>query len=327
MRKNQAMHTIVVLALDRVMPFELGIPGRVFGSARDSDGRPLYELITCSLDGGPVRTSLDFTIAVEHGPEALARADTIVIPPQWQADFDVVPDGLAEALGRVRPGARMVSICTAAGLFAATGLLDGRPATTHWAFADAFAARFPDVALDPDVLFVDDGDLLTSAGAASGIDLCLHIVRRDHGSAVANRAARACIVPPFRDGGQAQYVERPIPAPLTTTTAGARQWALERLSQTLTLTQLADQAGMSVRTFTRRFREEVGVSPNRWLVGQRVERARELLERSDLGIDAIAAEAGFGSAAALRQQFQRTVGVSPSAYRRAFRAEDPQRVV
>ena len=321
MRNNRAMHTIAVLALDRVMPFELGIPGRVFGSAHGVDGAPLYRLVTCSLDGGPVRTSLDFSIAVEHGPEVLAEADTIVIPPQANADFDAdVSDALLAALARVRPGARMVSICTAAGLFAATGLLDGRPATTHWAFADRFAARFPQVALDPEVLFVDDGDLLTSAGAASGIDLCLHIVRRDHGSEVANRAARACIVPPFRDGGQAQYVQRPVPPPLTTSTAGAREWALGRLSQTLTLAQLADHAGMSVRTFTRRFREEVGVSPNRWLVRQRIERARELLERSDLGVDAIAAEAGFGSAAALRQQFQRTVGVAPSAYRRSFRA-------
>lgn len=315
------MHRVVVVALDRVMPFELGIPARVFGSAVDAAGRPLYELVTCSVDGGPVRTSLDFEIAVHHGLEVLETADTLVIPPQADAVLGDVPEALARELERIRPGSRIVSICTAADVLASAGLLDGRPATTHWAQTPAFAARYPTVAFGRDVLFVDDGEVLTSAGAASGIDVCLHLVRRDHGSEVANRAARDCIVPPWRDGGQTQYVDRPVPTPMAASTAEARDWALEHLAQPLALRTWASRAGMSVRTFTRRFREEVGVSPNRWLAQQRIELARRLLEGSDLSINRVAMESGFGNATTLRHHFQSAVGVSPTAYRSRFLTE------
>jgi transcriptional regulator GlxA family with amidase domain len=203
-------------------------------------------------------------------------------------------------------------------VLAAAGLLDGRPATTHWRHADRFRSLFPRVRLNPDVLFVDDGDVLTSAGVTAGIDLCLHVVRRDHGSETANRVARRCVVPAWRDGGQSQFIERPLPAVNEATTGPTRAWALERLDDPLDLRTLAGHARMSVRTFTRRFRDETGMSPNRWLTRQRVERARHLLEATDLPIDRVARDAGFGTATAMRQHLHAVVGVPPSAYRRTF---------
>jgi transcriptional regulator GlxA family with amidase domain len=229
-----------------------------------------------------------------------------------------LPDEVAAALARIRPDARIVSICTAAFVLAEAGLLDGRRATTHWQVADLFRRRFPKVDLDPDVLFVDDGRILTSAGAASGVDICLHIVRTDHGSELANSVARRCVVPPFRDGGQAQYIEQPVPVSGAASTAATRAWALERLDEPLTLSDLAGHARMSLRTFARRFNDEVGLSPGRWLIQQRVARARHLLESSDLPVDRIAAEVGFATGASLRQHLHAAIGVSPQAYRRTF---------
>ncbi|MEV7779719.1 helix-turn-helix domain-containing protein [Kitasatospora sp. NPDC088351] len=318
-------HRVAVLALDQVVAFELGIPSRIFESAKDPAGEPLYRVATCTVDGRPVETSTDFRIAVEHGPELLEQADTVVIPASMdpgpmQVDAVVGPE-LTAALARIRPGTRLVSICTASFVLAAAGLLDGRPATTHWRYTDRFAALFPKVRLDPDVLFTDDGDVLTSGGVAAGVDLCLHLVRRDHGSAVANAVARTCLVPPWREGGQKQYVEVPGPADEGGAgTASARAWALEHLDRPLALRQLADRAGMSVRTFTRRFREETGSSPGQWLTVQRTERARQLLEGTDLTIDQIARESGFGTAASLRLQLRGRLDVAPSRYRQAFRA-------
>ncbi|MDP9862307.1 MULTISPECIES: GlxA family transcriptional regulator [Streptosporangium] len=319
------MHRVVVLALEGVYPFELSIPVRIFGTAVGKDGEPLYEVITCSLDGGPVRTDADFTVAVEHGVEAFDTADTLVIPPFVCGPVeprDRLPEPLAEAFTRLRRGTRIVSICTASYVLAAAGLLDGRPATTHWNDAGHFQRTFPRVKLDPDVLFVDDGDVLTAAGVAAGIDLCMHIVRRDHGSEVANWVARRCVVPPWREGGQAQFIERPVPEPSAATTSATRVWALERLDRPLSLSELAGHARMSVRTFSRRFRDEVGMTPGQWLARQRVEHARRLLETTDLPVDRIAAEAGFGTAASLRQHLTATIGVSPMAYRHTFRAGD-----
>ncbi len=247
----------MVLALDGVYPFELGIPSRIFGAA---DGR--YEVLTCSVDGSPVRSNADFTIGVQHGPEILATADTVVVASVGVAYIpEELPAEVAAALARIRPDARIVSICTAAFVLAAAGLLDGRRATTHWHVTDLFRRRYPQVELDPDVLFVHDGRVLTSAGAASGVDVCLHIVRTDHGSALANAVARRCVVPPFRDGGQAQYIEQPVPESGAAGTAATRAWALERLDEPLTLTDLAAHARMSLRTFARRFSDEVGLSP------------------------------------------------------------------
>ncbi|MEU1462436.1 helix-turn-helix domain-containing protein [Streptomyces sp. NPDC005727] len=314
MRGTASPERVAVLALDGVYPFELGIPSRILGAA---DGR--YEVLTCSVDGQPVRSSADFTIGVEHGPELLETADTVVVTSVPPACLPTeLPEAVAAALARIRPDARIVSICTAAFVLAEAGLLDGRRATTHWHLADLFRRRYPRVELDPDVLFVEDGRILTSAGAAAGVDICLHLVRSDHGSALANFVARCCVVPPFREGGQAQYIERPVPENGSSGTAATRAWALERLAEPLTLAELAQHARMSLRTFARRFRDEVGVSPGRWLIQQRVVRARHLLESSDLPVDRIAAEVGFATGASLRQHLHAAIGVSPQAYRRTF---------
>ena len=314
MTGEQQVERVVVLALDGVYPFELGIPSRILGAA---DGR--YEVLTCSVDGQPVRTCADFTIGVEHGPEILATADTVVVASMTPSRIPTeLPAELAAALALIRPEARIVSICTAAFVLAAAGLLDGRRATTHWQVTDAFRRRYPHVDLDPDVLFVADGRILTSAGAASGVDVCLHIVRTDHGSELANAVARRCVVPPFRDGGQAQYIEQPVPESGAASTAATRAWALGRLDEPLTLSDLAAHARMSLRTFARRFNEEVGLSPGRWIVQQRVIRARHLLESSDLSVDQIAGRVGFATGTSLRQHLHAAIGVSPQAYRRTF---------
>ncbi|MBK3628613.1 helix-turn-helix domain-containing protein [Streptomyces sp. MBT49] len=314
MQVQQRTHRVVVLALDGVYPFELGIPSRIFGAA---DGH--YEILTCTVDGRPVHTNADFTIGAQHGPQVLATADTVVVAPVAP---DRIPAQLSEAvaaaLALIRPGTRIVSICTAAFVLAAAGLLDGRRATTHWQVAEAFRRMYPRVDLDPDVLFVDDGRVLTSAGAASGVDVCLHLVRKDHGSELANKVARRCVVPPFRDGGQAQYIEQPVPESGAASTAATRAWALERLDEPLALADLAAHARMSPRTFARRFQGEVGLSPGRWLIQQRVVHARHLLEASDLSVDQIAGRVGFATGASLRQHLHAAIGVSPQAYRRTF---------
>jgi transcriptional regulator GlxA family with amidase domain len=318
-------HRVVVLALDGLLPFELGIPHRIFGRPKDAEGRRLYEVVTCSVrPPGPVETDADFAIHVGNGPETLATADTVIIPASYELgpvfEEGVLTDELAAALTHIRPGTRLASICTGVYVLAAAGRLDGRPATTHWADAERFQRLFPRIRVDADVLFIDDGDVLTSAGVAAGIDLCLHMVRRDHGTAVANEVARRTVVPPHRDGGQAQYIHRPVPDPQQASTTTARAWALGRLHEPIQLRDMAEQEAMSVRTFTRRFREEVGVSPGQWLTQQRVERARHLLESSDLSVDQVARDAGFGTAQSMRQHLQAALGVTPTSYRRTFRA-------
>ncbi|WP_369247352.1 GlxA family transcriptional regulator [Streptomyces sp. R41] len=318
-------HRVVVLALDGLLPFELGIPQRIFGKARDAEGRHLYDVVTCSVrPPGPVTTDADFAVLVANGPEALATADTVVVPASYELgpvhEEGLLTPELATALAHIRPGTRLVSICTGGYVLAAAGYLDGRPATTHWMHAEHFQELFPKIKVDADVLFIDDGDVLTSAGVAAGIDLCLHLVRRDHGAAVANDVARRTVVPPHRDGGQAQYIQRPVPDAQAATTTAARAWALARLHEPIQLRDMAEQESMSVRTFTRRFREEVGVSPGQWLTQQRVERARYLLESSDLSIDQVAGDAGFGTAQSMRQHLQAALGVTPTTYRRTFRS-------
>jgi transcriptional regulator GlxA family with amidase domain len=325
MCKNQAMtpHQVAVLALDGVVTLDLGVPPQVFGAARYPDLKRLYEVRVCTPDGGPVRAAAGFSIVPDHGLDLLDRADTVIVPGIHVQSPDLAgTPAVHEALRAAAGRARVMSICTGAFVLASAGLLDGRPATTHWAHAQRFRELYPEVRLDPDVLFVDDGDVLTSAGVAAGIDLCLHVVRRDHGSSVANRAARRCVVPPWRDGGQSQFIERPVPSPGDTTTAATRAWAVAHLDEALELSTMARHAQMSVRTFTRRFRDETGMSPGRWLLRQRVEHARRLLETTDLAIDRVARRAGFGTAASLRQHLHSTVGVSPAAYRRAFTPPD-----
>ncbi|GAA2425147.1 GlxA family transcriptional regulator [Streptomyces macrosporus] len=322
--RHSGRHRVAVFVRHGLLPIELGIPHRIMGRALSAEGEPLYEVVTCALEPGPVRTDADFAITVEHGPEALAEADTVIVPAAHENDAPHTEGRLTPAqeaaFALLRPGTRTASICTGAFVLAAAGLLDGRRATTHWRACDHFQRLYPAVRVDPDVLYVDEGDVLTSAGVASGIDLCLHMVRTDHGAAVANDVARRTVVPPHRDGGQAQFVRRPVPEPRIHTTGAAREWALRHLHRPVTLRELAEKEAMSVRTFTRRFREEVGMSPLRWLTRQRIERARHLLESGDLPVDRIAEQAGFGTAASLRRHFQEALGVSPSAYRRTFRA-------
>ncbi|MCI2423483.1 helix-turn-helix domain-containing protein [Saccharopolyspora sp. K220] len=317
---------VAVLVRHGVMPMELGLVHQLFGQARSPAGDPLYEVVTCTLVPGEVRTDADFPIYVAHGPQALADADTVVVPASHEYDesdtLGRLNPAMADAFARIRPGTRIASICTGAFVLAAAGLLDGRRATTHWKSGEVFRKLYPAVHLDPDVLYTDDGDVLTSAGEASGIDLCLHMIRCDHGAAVANEVARATVVPPHRDGGQAQYIRRPMPEPQFSSTAQARAWALENLDRPLTLRELAARESMSVRTFTRRFRDEVGISPLQWLTQQRIERARQLLEETDLSVDRIAVDTGFGTAASLRQHLQAALSVSPSAYRNTFRGSE-----
>ncbi|WP_219415027.1 GlxA family transcriptional regulator [Pseudonocardia nigra] len=313
-----ALHEVAVLALPTVVAFELGLPHKLIGTAVDDDERPLYRVRVATLDGGPVRTSPDYRVLPDHDAAILRTADTVIIPGIYGGparERGVLQPELAAALDGL--SARMVSICTGAFVLAAAGLLDGRPATTHWMHSAAFRELFPAVRLDPDVLYVDDGDVLTSAGNAAGIDLCLHVVRRDHGAAVANRVARRSVVAPWREGGQSQFIEPP-PDPAGAGTAATRAWAMDRIGEPLTLADLATHASMSVRTFTRRFRDETGVSPGRWLATQRVALARRLLESTDLPVERIAADAGFGITASLRQHLHAAIGVAPLAYRRTY---------
>lgn len=313
-------HRVVVLAIEEVVGYDMHMPPLIFGAAQ-RDGKDLYDVRICGVNGDDVRVSAGYTARLDHGPEALADADTVIIPgtrvpgPRLHG---TLPDDVAAALALIPAGARIMSICTGAFVLGAAGLLDGRKATTHWAHAEQFRKLYPRVSLDEEVLFVDDGDVLTSAGLAAGVDLCLHVLRLDHGSEVANHAARYCVVPPWRDGGQSQYIESPLPPQGVGTTAATRQWALERMAEPLTLAELAAHARMSERTFSRRFRAETGLPPRAWLTQQRVRRARHLLESTDLPIDRVAAEAGLGTAASLRQHLNAAIGVAPLAYRRTF---------
>jgi transcriptional regulator GlxA family with amidase domain len=327
MRNNRAMtlvpHRIAVLALDDVVGLDLGTPAQVFGCARTEDGTPLYTVRVCTPGGRPVRSSGGFQVVPDHGLELLDQVDTVLIPGvhggSALTDGTLDPEVTAALRAAHGRGNRLMSICTGAFVLAAAGLLDGRRATTHWAYADRFRRLHPGVDLDPDVLFLDTGTVLTSAGVAAGIDLCLHVIRTDHGSEVANHAARRCVVPPWRDGGQAQYIERPVPRDAETGTAATREWARQRLHEPVALRDLAAHARMSVRTFTRHFRSETGLSPAQWLLQQRTEHARLLLETTDLTVDRIARQSGFGTTAALRQHFHARLGVPPTAYRRTFR--------
>lgn len=315
-------HRIAVLIRQGVLPMELAIVHQLFSQALSPEGQPLYEVVTCALTPGNVRTTADFPVSVAHGTQALAEANTVFIPASDE-DYDPHSDGqlsapLAAALERIPKRARIASICTGAFVLASAGLLDGRKATTHWNSAPRFQRLYGTVELDPDVLYVDEGKVLTSAGEASGIDLCLHMIRTDYGAAVANDVARSAVVPAHREGGQAQFIRRAVPEPQGTSTGQARAWALANLDQTVTLHELAAQESMSVRTFTRRFREETGISPIQWLTQQRIERARQLLEETDLHVDQVAMDAGFGTAAAMRQHLRTKLDTSPSAYRSTF---------
>ncbi|MDQ0952225.1 transcriptional regulator GlxA family with amidase domain [Streptomyces phaeochromogenes] len=312
------MHTVAVLVLDQVIPFDLAAPIDTFNWARLPDGRAPYRVKVCSVaeevSAGP------FNVRAPYGLDALAEADTIVVP--GTADPTVpLPPGVAEALcAAAANGTRIASICVGAFIFAATGLLDGQRATTHWIAAADLAAMYPKVTVDPNVLYVDNGQFLTSAGAAAAMDMCLHMIRLDYGSAVAAHAARMSVMPLEREGGQAQFiVHAQPPAPAGTTMEPLLSWLEEHSDRDLTLDDIAARAGMSARTLNRRFREQTGTTPLQWLHLARVRRAQHLLETTTHPVERIAVQTGFGSPTAFRDRFKRVVGTSPQAYRRAFR--------
>jgi len=309
-------HRVAVLLLEPLIGFDATIPSLVFGQADDR-----YEVVTCGLTSGQVACTGGYAITPQAGPEALTQADTVIVPgtqyPATRQRGEMSP-ALAAAWSKIRPGTRIVSICTGAFVLGAAGILDGRPATTHWAKADDFRQLYPAVLLDETVLFVDDGDVLTSAGLASGIDLCLHMIRSDHGAALANAVAKYCVVPPWREGGQAQFIERAIPESRGESTAATRQWALANLAEPLSVQQLAVHARMSIRTFNRRFRDETGMPPGDWVRQQRLAAARELLESRDFSVDEVARRSGLGTAANLRHHMRRGIGMSPLHYRKTF---------
>jgi transcriptional regulator GlxA family with amidase domain len=311
---TRATHRVAVLALDAVLPLDLGIPTQVFGY---TDELP-YRVSLCAVAPGEVRTTSGFRVRAQAGLATALAADTIVVPgfaPHHRAAPAPALDLLATALHR---GRRLVSICTGAFALAEAGVLDGRRATTHWRHAAGLAAAHPAVRVDPAALYVDEGQVLTSAGVAAGIDLCLHLIARDLGAQVANRMARRIVAAPHRDGGQAQYIDRPVPAAATGSLGPTRAWALEHLDQPLTIADLARHAHCSPRSLSRRFAAETGLAPLRWLTAQRVGVARELLETSGLSVDEVARRAGLGSAANLRLHFRRRVGAAPAGYRKAF---------
>jgi transcriptional regulator GlxA family with amidase domain len=315
------MHTVVVLALDQVIAFDLATPVEVFGRTCLPDGRPAYRVLVCA--GAPTVDAGLFTMRAPRGLDALGEADTIVLPGCADPALPV-PDEVLEALRRAAAaGTRLASICSGAFILAATGLLNGHRATTHWLAAADLAARYPDIDVDPDVLYVDNGSLLTSAGAAAGIDLCLHMIRRDYGSAVAADAARKSVVPLEREGGQAQFIvhDQP-PTPRGSALEPVLRWIQDNSARDLTLDDIAAQAGMSTRTLNRRFREHTGTTPLQWLLRARIRQAQHLLEATSHPVDRIAGQVGFGSPTAFRDRFKRVVGTSPHNYRAAFHGSD-----
>ncbi|MFD8422597.1 helix-turn-helix domain-containing protein [Streptomyces sp. NPDC059668] len=305
--------------------FESSIPLSVFGIDRQDAGVPRYRLLVCAGEDGPLRTTGGLELTAPHGLEAISRAGTVVVPA-WRSITSPPPEEALDALRRAHEeGARIVGLCTGAFVLAAAGLLDGRPATTHWMYAPTLAKRYPSVHVDPRELFVDDGDVLTSAGTAAGIDLCLHIVRTDHGNEAAGALARRLVVPPRRSGGQERYLDRSLPEEIgADPLAEVVAWALEHLHEQFDVETLAARAYMSRRTFDRRFRSLTGSAPLQWLITQRVLQAQRLLETSDYSVDEVAGRCGFRSPVALRGHFRRQLGSSPAAYRAAYRARRPQ---
>src|SRR5689334_14899325 len=311
------LRQVAALAYDGLGTFELGIVIEVFGLPRPEMGPDWYRFEVCSLSSRPLRATGGLTIKANGNLSQLGKAGTIVIPG-WNAKVEP-PKPLITALRRAHArGARLVSICSGVLVLAATGLLDGKRATTHWRYADLLRAQYPKIRVEPDVLYIDEGTILTSAGSAAGIDLCLHIVRRDFGAEIANQVARRLVVPPHREGGQAQYAVRPVPLDDSRGLAGVLQWAEAHLDRAIKVDDLAVKARMSSRNFARRFKQETGVTPHRWLVHQRTLAAQRLLEKSDRSIDQIAESVGLQTAATLREHFRRRLKTTPTAYRRAF---------
>lgn len=309
---------IAVLAFDRISPFHLSVPCVVFGDHHP--GLPAFQLMVCAAEPGPLTTTAGFSIQLQHGLEALEVAESIIVP-SWRDPGERPPQALLDALlAAHQRGAKIVGLCLGAYVLAEAGLLDGRPASTHWAFAQDFARRYPKVRLNADVLYVDDGQIVTSAGTAAGIDCCLHMLRQQYGSMSANSVARRLVVPPHRQGGQAQYIEQPLPRSVRDSRLAE---LIDRIRGSLcephTLDSLAEKSRMSRRTFTRHFRQLTGATVSQWLLGERLALSQRLLETTDLSIEQIAQQAGFGAAVSLRQHFRGAFGVSPRQWRQTFR--------
>ncbi|MFD7916025.1 GlxA family transcriptional regulator [Streptomyces sp. NPDC059752] len=314
------LKNVAAVLLDNVHPFELGVVCEVFGIDRQEDGLPAYDFALVAAESASVRAVPGFTISTPYGLDRLADADLIAIPVGDDFHTRDFPPDLLEALCQaVARGARVLSVCVGAFVLGAAGLLDGRRCTTHWRYADALTERYPKAEVEPGVLYVDEDPVFTSAGTSAGIDAALHLVRKLQGSDVANAIARRMVVPPHRDGGQAQYIERPVAEHREDGVRDALAWAEEHLDQEISVEQLSALAFMSPRTFARRFRMETGTTPYRWLLAQRVLSAQRLLENTDKTMEVVAARTGFPNAAALRHQFVRSLNTTPNAYRRAFR--------
>jgi AraC family transcriptional activator FtrA len=308
---------VAAVAYDGLCTFEFGIVVELFGLPRP-EFEQWYELVVCSVDAGPLTATGGVLLSAQAGLSALRRAGTIIVPG-WRDADERPPRELVDALIKAHHrGARLVSICSGVFVLAATGLLDGRRATTHWRYAKSFARQYPRVQLEPDVLYVDNGDIMTSAGSAAGIDLCLHIIRRDFGARVTNEVARRLVMSPHREGGQAQYVPRPVGDEERPWLAHLLEWAQRRLHEALPIERLAREARMSKRTLARRFSETTGTSPADWLIGLRVARAKDLLETTRRPIERVADDCGFGSAATMRHHFRQRVGTTPASYRNRF---------
>ena len=306
---------VVVLVLDGALPMDVGIPAQIFRERPESP----YRMIMAGPESGEVEAAGGFRFAVDHGLETLEACDTIVVPGYADTRQAISPEVTGALRAAYDRGTRIASVCTGAFALAAADLLDGRRATTHWASADELARRYPSIRVDRDVLFVDEGQVLTSAGVAAGLDLCLHIIRSDHGAAAANQRARGLVTAPHRTGGQAQYIDRAVPGTPGGSLEALRSWLLEHLDEPQSLDQMARRADVSRRTLIRRFHEETGRPPAGWLLDARLTRARELLETSDMPMETVARLAGLGTPANLRVLFHRHVGAAPSSYRATFR--------
>ncbi|MGQ1838242.1 helix-turn-helix domain-containing protein [Kocuria turfanensis] len=310
---------VAVIVFDEVSPFELGVACEAWAIDRSGDGLPVMDFAVCSPDGRPVRTIAGFDVAVQHGLDRVAAADLVVLPA-ISRERDV-PAGVIHALRAAHDrGARILSICSGAFVLGAAGLLDGRRCTTHWMHTAELAERFPAARVVPEVLYVEDGTILTSAGTAAGLDACLHLWRQEFGSAAANTVARRMVVPPQRQGGQAQFIKEPVPEQRAETLDPLLTWIVGHLDEPLDVDALARRAAMSPRTFARRFRDETGTTPHAWITARRLHRAEQLLEETDLPVERIAADVGFGNAATLRHHFTRIRRLSPQQYRRRFAA-------
>jgi AraC family transcriptional activator FtrA len=325
LRKYSAMHvpkrSVAVLAYDRLCTFEFALAVEVFGLRRPELGVRWYDFKVCAAERGPLGAEGGVTVHVPHPLRAIESAGTVIIPG-WRHELDEPAPELVAALRRAYArGARLISICSGAFVLASTGLLDGKRATTHWRYTKLFAERFPRVQLMPDVLYVDEGRLLTSAGSAAGLDLCMHVVRKDYGATIANEVARRLVIAPHREGGQAQFVPEPIaPSESGSPLSPVLDWAMRNLREPISVRRLARRAGMSERTFCRRFFAQLGTSPARWLIGQRVIAAQRLLETSGLDVETIADRVGMGTATNLRHHFHAQVGTTPTRYRQMFSA-------